>query len=228
MGVSAIVDLSEDLTPPRAALFDLDGTLINSEPRSLATWAKLLDAHNVPYDRELLHKFMGRRGTDVLADHPELLPGITLDVLIAELRVYGQDPDLPPVEHLPESVAFLRRLHAEGVPFALVTSAGRDWAELALTDLGVRELFKGLVTAGDVSEGKPDPQGYLRGAEILGYAPEHIVVFEDTPAGVQAGKSAGMRVVGITTTHERPALDRADLVVDHLTEVDWPRIVPRP
>lgn len=220
-------DAYDEDRAPRAALFDLDGTLINSEPRSLATWAKLLDAHNVPYDDDRLHTFMGRRGADVLADQPDLFPGVSWDVLVAELRMYGESPDLPEVELLPESVAFLRRLHAEGVPFALVTSAGRDWARLALERLGVLELFKGLVTAGDVTVGKPDPQGYLRGAEILGFAPEHVVVFEDAPAGVEAGKRAGMRVVGITTTHSRGALGRADLLVDHLTEVDWPRLEVR-
>jgi sugar-phosphatase len=216
-----------DATPPRAALFDLDGTLINSEPRSLATWARLLDAHNVPYDEATLHRFMGRRGADVLSEDPALFPGVTWDVLLAELQQIGSSPDLPPVRDLPESVAFVRRLHAEGVPFALVTSAGRDWAELALERLGVAELFKGLVTAADVAVGKPDPRGYLMGADILGYAPEHIVVFEDTPAGIQAGKTAGMRVVGITTTHDRTKLGEADLVVDHLTEVDWPRLTVR-
>lgn len=217
---------SGDDGAPRAALFDLDGTLINSEPRSLATWAKLLDAHKVPYDNERLHSFMGRRGPDVLADQPDLFPGVSWDVLLAELRMYGESPDLPEVELLPESVRFVRRLHAEGVPFGLVTSAGRDWAELALDRLGVRELFRDLVTAGDVTVGKPDPQGYLQGAGLLGFAPEHVVVFEDAPAGVEAGRRAGMRVVGITTTHARSSLDAADLIVDHLTEVDWPRIGP--
>ncbi|RCV55713.1 HAD family hydrolase [Marinitenerispora sediminis] len=211
---------------PRAALFDLDGTLINSEPRSLATWARLLDAHNVPYDDELLHRFMGRRGQDVFAEYPDLIPDITLDVIIAELRVYGADPGLPPVEHLPESVKFLQRLHAAEVPFGLVTSAGLAWAETALTELGVRELFGPLVTAGDVTEGKPDPQGYLRGAELLGHDPEHIVVFEDTPAGIEAGRRAGMRVIGITTTHPPATLSRAHRVVEHLTEVDWPDVLP--
>ncbi|MDA8371316.1 MAG: HAD family phosphatase [Nocardiopsaceae bacterium] len=213
-------------THPRAALFDLDGTLINSEPRSLATWSRLLDAHGIPHDEATLHRFMGRRGPDVIAEDPNLFPGVTWDVLLAELQLIGTDPDLPPVQELPRSVEFVRRLHAEGVPFALVTSAGREWAELALTRLGVHGMFKGLVTAGDVAEGKPHPQGYLAGAEILGYAPEHIVVFEDTPAGVEAGKRAGMRVVGVTTTHGRATLTGADLVVDHLTEVDWPRITP--
>ncbi|MFD0775763.1 HAD family hydrolase [Streptomonospora algeriensis] len=209
---------------PRAALFDLDGTLINSEPRSMEVWARLLDMHNVPYDESTLHRFMGRRGADVLNEDPHLFPGVTWDVLLAELQMIQADPDLPSSQELPESVAFLHRLHAEGVPFGLVTSAGRGWAHVALERLGVLPMFRGLVTAADVTEGKPDPQGYLGGARILGEDPARVVVFEDTPAGIEAGRRAGMRVVAITTTHEPAVLSRADLVVDHLTEVDWPRI----
>lgn len=221
-------ELDNDLVQrPRAALFDLDGTLINSEPRSAAVWARVLSARGVPYDDTLLRTFMGRRGKDVLADRPDLFPGVSFEQLVAEMRVHGEAPDLPPVGHLPESVNFLHHLHAQEVPFALVTSAGRGWAEMALERLGVRPMFRGLITAGDVAVGKPDPQGYLSGAEILGHDPEHIVVFEDTPAGVLAGKNAGMRVVGITTTHPAEALTLADLVVDHLTEVDWPRVGSR-
>lgn len=211
---------------PHAALFDLDGTLVNSEPRSLATWELLLEAHNVPYDEATLHRFMGRRGADVLAEDPGLFPGVTWDVLLAEIQQIGQTADLPPVQILPDSVTFLHRLHAEGVPFGLVTSAGRGWAEQALEWLGVRELFKVLVTAGDVTHGKPHPEGYLAGAAALGHDPGEIVVFEDTPAGIEAGRRAGMGTVGITTTHERSTLSAADRVVDRLTEVDWPRITP--
>ncbi|MDA0567265.1 HAD family phosphatase [Streptomonospora sp. S1-112] len=217
-------------TLPRAALFDLDGTLINSEPRSMEVWSRLLDLHNIPHDEATLHRFMGRRGTDVLEEDPSLFPGVTWDVLLAELQVIQSAPDLPETRELPESAAFVRRLHAEGVPFALVTSAGPQWAEIALERLGVRSMFKGLITAADVTEGKPHPQGYLAGADLLGYAPEHIVVFEDTPAGIEAGRRAGMRVVAITTTHDPAVLSGADLIVDHLTEVDWPRLarVDRP
>ncbi|MEY9215365.1 HAD family phosphatase [Thermobifida halotolerans] len=213
-----------EFVPPRAALFDLDGTLINSEPRSAAVWARLLRARGITPDEALLRRFMGRRGGDVVAELPHLFPGESLEQIFDELWRHGQDPDLPQVAPLPESVAFLHHLHSQGVPFALVTSAGREWAESALEWLGVRGMFRGLVTAGDVTVGKPHPQGYLGGAEILGHEPEHIVVFEDTPAGIMAGRGAGMRVVGITTTHPPEALTQADLVVEHLTQVAWPRL----
>ena len=213
---------SEDAPEARAALFDLDGTLINSEPRSMEVWSRLLDMHNVPHDERTLHRFMGRRGADVLDEDPHLFPGVTWDVLVAELQMIQTAPDLPDSQELPESVAFLHRLHARAVPFGLVTSAGREWAHTALERLGVLEMFHGLVTATDVAEGKPDPEGYLAAARMLDQDPAHVVVFEDTPAGIEAGLRAGMRVVAITTTHEPAVLRKADLVVDHLTEVDWP------
>lgn len=211
---------------PRAALFDLDGTLIDSETRSTETWRRLFAAHNIPFDHSIASRLMGRRGPDVIAEDPDLFPHTSWDALMAELAEIGRAPDLPPVRHLSRSVEFLRRLHARGIAIGLVTSAGRQWAEFALADLGVSEMFADLVTAADVSRGKPDPQGYLAGADLLGHPPEQTVVFEDTPAGVQAGGSAGMRVVAVTTTHPRGALERADLVVDHLTQVDWPRLRP--
>ncbi|EOR70417.1 HAD family hydrolase [Thermobifida fusca] len=212
---------------PRAALFDLDGTLINSEPRSVAVWARVLQDRGVEPDEALLRKFMGRRGEDVINELAHLFPGESVEDIFADRWRYGQDPDLPPVEQLPESVAFLKYLHAQGVPFALVTSAGRQWAESTLEWLGVRDMFRGIISADDVTVGKPHPEGYLSGAELVGYGPEHIVVFEDTPAGIMAGRNAGMRVVGVTTTHPPQALAHAHLVVEHLGQVGWPQLVLR-
>ena len=107
-------------------------------------------------------------------------------------------------------------------PLAVVTSAGRDYAEQTLTGLGVRPLFSVLVTAGDVTVGKPDPQGYRAAAAGLGVAPGACVVFEDAPAGVAAAKAAGMYCVAVTTTHPPGELSAADSVVSALTQVHWP------
>ncbi len=210
-----------------AALFDLDGTLIDSEPRSTETWRRLFAEHGLVFDAATASRFMGRRGADVLAEDPDLLPNTSWEELVVQLAEIGRSTDLPQSRHLPKSVAFLRQLYAQGVAIGLVTSAGRMWAESALADLGISEMFTGLVTAGDVARGKPDPQGYLAGADLLGHPPARTVVFEDTPAGLLAGRHAGMRVVAVTTTHPRAALQHADLVVDDLTEVDWPRLGSR-
>jgi sugar-phosphatase len=76
-----------------------------------------------------------------------------------------------------------------------------------------------FVTADDVENGKPHPEAYLKGAEILGASPETCVVIEDAPAGVQSAKAAGMRVVAVATTHRQEDLQEADVVLGALSEI---------
>jgi sugar-phosphatase len=106
----------------------------------------------------------------------------------------------------------LQALHPH--QWAVVTSAKHDLAEIRLRDAGlpVPEL---LIGSDDVQRGKPDPEGYLKAAAALGVAPEDCVVVEDTPAGLNAGRAAGMRVLAITTTYPAERLLDADAVADY-------------
>ncbi|HEY3688428.1 MAG TPA: HAD family phosphatase [Streptosporangiaceae bacterium] len=205
----------------RAALFDLDGTLVDSEPRSFAAWSRLFGAHGVPVDEPLIRSFVGRRGVDVLPEVMHLFPGMTVGELQTEALSYVRAAGLPPLEPLAGAVELVRRV-AASVPVALVTSGGRSYAEEALGGLGVRSAFTVLVSADDVTRGKPDPQGYRLACDALGVAPEHAVAFEDAPAGIAAVRAAGSVCVAVATTHDRTQLSGADLVVDSLAEIDWP------
>jgi len=207
---------------PRAALFDLDGTLVDSEPRSFAAWTRLFEAHGAPWDEALIRSFIGRRGIDVMADLLHLFPGMTMEQLQTEALSYVRAADLPPLLPLAGAVELVGRVAAAGVPVALVTSGGRDYAEEALGDVGVRSAFTVLVTADDVTDGKPHPQGYLMACARLGVPPAETVAFEDAPAGIAAVRAAGGRCVAVATTHGRHELAGADLVVDSLAEIDWP------
>ncbi|MFI9200074.1 HAD family hydrolase [Streptomyces sp. NPDC053048] len=205
-----------------AALFDLDGTLVATEHRSRAAWTQLFQAHGLTVDDALLATFVGRRGQEALADHVHRFPGSTVDDLFEEAVGYLNGPDIPPPHAVPGAEALVKRLHAEGVPLAVVTSGLREHARALLDFVGGADLFAALVTAEDVVRGKPHPEGYLAGCAALGVAPEHAVAFEDAPAGVTAAKAAGLACVGITTTHPAGDLRAADLVVPDLTEVGWP------
>ncbi|MBB2909742.1 sugar-phosphatase [Streptosporangium becharense] len=205
-----------------AALFDLDGTLINTERRSLAMWAMLLEAHGIVHDEAELRAFMGRRGRDVLAEKAHLFPGREIEDLITQVFSFNDHPDLPDIVPVPGAAELVRRVAAHGSPVAVVTSAGRDWAEERLTEVGVRDLVDTLVTAQDVTVGKPHPEGFLLAAARLSVDPAHCVAFEDSIAGIAAAKAAGMSCVGIATTHTDAELTGADLVVADLTGVDWP------
>ncbi|TDE36095.1 HAD family phosphatase [Actinomadura sp. 6K520] len=208
-----------------AAVFDLDGTLIHTEPRNRAMWSRLFDAHGVPYDDALIASFAGRRGLEVLGDLAHLFPGRPVEELFEQVVAYGALPGMPAIAPVGGAVDLVRSLADAGVPLAVVTSAERRYAEGLLDGLGIRDLLDIVVTAGDVGTGKPHPEGYLAAARDLDVPPEEAVGFEDAPAGVAAVKSAGMTCVGVSTTQPAGALAGADHVVADLQEVD---VVPGP
>ncbi|TDD81237.1 HAD family hydrolase [Actinomadura rubrisoli] len=214
-----------ELIALRAAVFDLDGTLIDTEPRNRVMWARLFAAYDVPCDDELIASFAGRRGQDVLAGLAHLFPGRTAEELFEQAVSYETLPGMPADVPVPGAVDLIRALAKAGVPLAVVTSGLRPYAERLLDGLGVRDLMDLIVTGGDVVTGKPHPEGYLAAARDLDVPPEGAVAFEDAPAGVAAVKAAGMTCVGVTTTQPVGALAEADHVVADLKEVD---VVPGP
>ncbi|MET9259460.1 HAD family phosphatase [Amycolatopsis sp. NPDC004079] len=197
-----------------AALFDLDGTLVDTEPRSQAAWRRLFRAHGVGLDESLLASFAGRPGKTVLVENLRLFPdGSTVDGLFAEAMSYATDV----AEPMPGAVELVRALHEIDCPIGVVTSGTRDYAHAELNALGVRALFDTVITAEDVSRGKPDPEGYLLGCARLGVEPARTVVFEDAPAGIAAAKAAGTFCVAIGADGSA-----ADLVVADWAEVRVP------
>ncbi|HEY7485369.1 MAG TPA: HAD family phosphatase [Streptosporangiaceae bacterium] len=206
----------------KAAVFDLDGTLVDTEPGNRVRWTRLFDTYGASYDDALIASFAGRRGREVLADLVHLFPGRTVDELLREVVSYELGPDVLDAVPVPGAVPLVRSISAEGVPIGVVTSGGRRYAEEQLTRLGILGLFGVVITADDVAEGKPSPEGFLAACARLDVAPDQAVAFEDAPAGVAAAKAAGMPTVGVATTQTPSALAAADLVVADLTEVTWP------
>lgn len=210
--------------PPRAAVFDLDGTLVHTEPRNRLLWARLFERHAVPYDDAVLASFAGRRGWEVLAEYLHLFPGRTVDELYRQAVEFESSPEWPPAEAVPGAVELVRMLRREGVPRALVTSGSRPYATALLEEVGLDGALDVLVTADDVRVGKPDPEGYRAACARLGVPPEQAVAFEDAPAGVAAAKAAGLPVVGLTTTVTAELLAAADRLVPDLKQVSWPDV----
>ncbi|MFF8969372.1 HAD-IA family hydrolase [Streptomyces sp. NPDC014995] len=194
----------------QALLFDNDGTLVStlaSVERCWTRWAREYGITAEDFARVELH---GRPAVEIVAD---LLPARLVPEAVARVEQLEVD-DVPHggVELLPGTEAFLDTLPADR--WAVVTSATRRLGEARLAAVGIRP--KTLVTADDVTRGKPDPEPYLLAARELGVDPAHCVVFEDAPAGLAAGRAAGMRTVALATTHPAHELD-ADLVVRDLS-----------
>jgi sugar-phosphatase len=194
-----------------AVLFDLDGVLVDSTPAVVSSWRGWAEAQGL--DAEPIIEFAhGRKAHEtVRLFAPELdeneevrrLERAELDNLGGVLEVRGARQLL---DSLPSGA------------WTVVTSSTRVLATSKMEHLGLR-LPKQFVTADDVEQGKPHPEPYLRGAEILAVAPQACVVVEDAPAGVQAAKAAGMRVIAVATTYRPEDLSGADVVTDSVASI---------
>jgi HAD superfamily hydrolase (TIGR01509 family) len=212
------------MTPPAGVVFDLDGTLVLTEGRMATVWRTFFEANGIGFDDDLAHHVTGRRGQDSLVELLHLFPDRPIAELIRQVNDIELAVPLSDVRPVAGAVDLVRRLAAAGMPLALVTSAGRDYAAGILRELGLYDAFATLVTGEDVSRGKPDPEGYLAACEILWLDPAQVVGFEDSRAGVAAVKSAGMTCIAVVTTQPPSLLKEADIVIadlEDLGSVGW-------
>jgi mannitol-1-/sugar-/sorbitol-6-phosphatase len=196
-----------------AILFDMDGTLVDSRALVERMWLRWAERRSVSADA-ILAVAHGRRTLETMQIvAPEFATPEEAAQLDAEeeeeAREHGGETAVPGAASL---------LHA--LPrdrWAIVTSAVADIARRRVAGVGL-PVPGVLVGAADVARGKPDPEGYQRAATALGFDLRRCVIVEDTPAGVQAGRAAGARVVGILTTY--PALEDCVALVSDLTGIE--------
>jgi len=202
----------------RAACFDLDGTLVDTEP-----------IHNEAERQMLLHF-----GVEITPDHPRNFGVIPERGMIVVADFYGLgDPQqlldiyVPLWDRLleerltmmPGAETLLARLGDASVPLALVTSGDRQYADLVLGMIGMADLFAFTLTGDDVSERKPSPEPYLLAADRFGLPPGEVVVFEDSAVGVASAVAAGMFCVAVNAdVHNRPDLAAAQLRITSLDD----------
>ncbi|MFE7982726.1 HAD family hydrolase [Streptomyces cellulosae] len=194
----------------RALLFDNDGTLVSSLDSVNRCWTRWAVEYGLTAEDFARIELHGRPAAEIAAD---LLPAHVVPQAVARIEdLEVEDVTDGGVSPLPGTKEFLAALPAER--WAVVTSATRRLAEARLGAADI--LPKTLVAADDITRGKPDPEPYLLAARLLGVDPADCVVFEDAPAGLQAGRAAGMTTVALATTHRAEELT-ADLVVKDLS-----------
>ncbi|MGY6018655.1 HAD family hydrolase [Streptomyces spinosirectus] len=195
----------------RALLLDMDGTLVNSDAVVERIWRRWAERHGLDAG-EVMKVVHGRQGYASMA---LLLPDRPMEHNLADnARMLAEETaDTDGVVAIPGAPEFLASLR--GLPHALVTSADVALATVRMAAAGL-SMPDVRVTAESVGASKPDPEGFLKGAAELGVDPADCVVFEDSAAGIAAGRSAGMRVVGVGP---RADLHEPDVVVPDLTRV---------
>ncbi|MFJ8795303.1 HAD family hydrolase [Streptomyces sp. NPDC102462] len=195
----------------RALLLDMDGTLVNSDAVVERIWRRWAERHGLDGD-EVMTVVHGRQGHASMA---VLLPDRPVEQNLADnARMLAEETaDMDGVVEIPGASAFLRALR--GLPHALVTSADVPLSTARMAAAGL-DLPDVRITAESVGASKPSPEGFLKGAAELGVDPADCLVFEDSGAGIAAGRSAGMRVVGVGP---RAGKHNPDITVPDLTQV---------
>ncbi|KOU54445.1 HAD-IA family hydrolase [Streptomyces sp. WM6378] len=194
-----------------ALLFDNDGTLVSSMESVTRCWTRWAQEYGITAEDFARVELHGRPAVEIVAD---LLPADVVPEALARIEQLEVEDVAGGVVLLPGTAALLAALPADR--WAVVTSATRRLGEARLTEAGIHP--KNLVSADDITRGKPDPEPFLLAAARLGVDPARCVVFEDAPAGLAAGRAAGMTTVALTTTHRAEELV-ADVVVKDLSAV---------
>lgn len=197
-------------------LFDLDGVLIDSTPCVTRVWQAWALEHGLD-PAHVVHVAHGRRSVETIALVAPNLDGEAENVEV-ERRELADTEGLtvfPGAERLLSSLPQGR--------WTIVTSGTRPLATLRL-QVGGLPVPDRMVTADDVTLGKPNPEPYLKGAELLGLRAEDCVVIEDSPSGLKAAKVAGCRSFGIPTTYLREELGEATVVIERLDQLRASRL----
>ena len=177
----------------RAVLFDMDGTLVDSDAVVDRTWTHWAGEYGIPAAQVLAIA----HGSPAEATIARLRPDLSPDELAAAVaRILDLEcDDLSDVVPTPGAHELISTLERLGLPWAVYTSASNRLAKVRLEAAGISPSI--LVTLDDVTRGKPDPEGYLRAAELLGVPAEHCLVVEDTAVGLAAGRASGATTAGL-------------------------------
>ncbi len=202
----------------RAVLWDVDGTLIDSAEYHWLTWRETLLGEGYELTRSQFDASFGQRNNEILRGYFGADLAATEVARIGEAKEerYRELVRTRGIEPLPGVRRWLEKLKTEGWRQAIASSAPRLNLDAILGALGLEEFFAAVASAEDVLRGKPDPQIFLAAAAKVSVAAARCVVVEDAPAGTEAARRAGMRRVGVLSSH---AALEADVVVNSLADL---------
>ena len=213
--------LTKDSVPAFAVIFDMDGVIVDSNPFHKIALRQFCEKHGYHLsDDELKSRIFGRTNKDWLMS---LFDGKVTDQQIKDFEDEKESlfreifsPHIKPVEGL---IPFLEMLETRKIPRAVATSAPPANVQFTLEKTGTQKYFPVVVDGDMVENSKPHPEIYLKTIAAIHFPPERCVVIEDSLSGITAGRQAGCKVIGITTTHIREELSETDLIIDHFNDL---------
>lgn len=188
----------------KAVIWDLDGTLIDSVAYHWQSWQSVMEAEQFVYTHADFVADFGKRNDEILRLRvdPAMSDAEIARIALAKEEQYRHLVRTQGLALLPGGADWLKQLQEDGWLQALGTSAPRGNVEAVFDAIPMSHYFTAVMSSEQVKQGKPAPDVFLAAAEKMGVAPEHCLVVEDAPAGIEAARRTGMKAVGVRTTHE--------------------------
>lgn len=188
-------------------IFDMDGVIVDNHQFHFDAFVEFGKRHHITITREGFSPNFGKTNSQIMeALFGKPMSEVEIKALADEKEQIYRDlykPHIKPVKGLPELLA---KAASRGIPIAMGTSAPTENVVFTLAETGLGKYFEVITDSSMIKRGKPDPEVYLATADRLGKKPSECIVFEDSIAGIEAGKAAGMKVIGLATTHSREEL----------------------
>ena len=200
-------------------IFDMDGVLADTGSIHFQSWTNMArEDANAEFTREFFEETFGQQSIPITRK----LVGPKVEQALVEKwadlkEKYYREMVKDKLESLPGAIELIRDLKKKNAKLAIGSSGPAENVELLLTTLRIKKYFDIVITAEDVENGKPAPDVFLIAASRLNLEPENCIVIEDAPVGIEAAKRAGMKSIGLTTTHKKEELHQADIIVKDLT-----------
>ena len=209
-----------------AFIFDMDGVIVDNNPYHKIALKQFCEKHGHRLtDEQLINKIYGRTNKEWITNLFGVLPPEQLtNYAFEKEELYRRlfEKDIRPVKGL---VHFLEELDAQHIPRAIGTSAPRANVDFTLSKTGTGRFFKIILDESAILQGKPNPEIYVKVAKALNLPAQQCIVIEDSLSGVAAGKDAGAKVIGITTTHTSEELHDTDLVINDFEALEPKSII---
>jgi beta-phosphoglucomutase len=212
---------------PFAVIFDMDGVICHTNPYHAKAFEQFFDKYKIPYTEKEFEEHMYGKHNSYIMTHffKREIIGEELTKLEEEKESLFREIYQQEVVPLPHYLPFLDDLKSAGFKTAVATSAPLANLKLIMDSLQIATKMDSLMTSEDVSQHKPHPEVYLKSAEKLGVSPSACVVFEDSLSGVTAALNAGMRVVGVLSSHSQAELPPCSLYINDYREINATRIM---
>lgn len=204
-----------------ALIFDLDGVIADTAQFHENAWFSFCKKHSIPISSEQFrNQLFGRSNRETLRIlSGRILPEIEFQQMVSEKESLFRELAAKTLKPIHGLIDFLKAAQKNNIPMAVASSAPAVNIHFSLEKTKTADFFQHLVSSDEITHSKPDPEIFLKAAQKLGFRPADCVVFEDSYAGIEAGLSAGMKVIAVATTHPANELPKDLLIIQDFTRI---------